>query len=350
MRGDRRRDVLLALGVVLCVAAGCRERESAPLAPEPWRAWCAAHLRPDGRVVDDRQGGITHSEGQAYGMLLATAWRDEEAFERIRRWTFEHLAVRDDGLLAWRWEETVDGAGGRVTDRNNATDADLVAAWALARAAESFDRDELRDEARGLARAVRTRLLRETPYGPVLLPGAEGFEHDGVVTVNLSYWIWPAFDALRRLDPSPTWNAVERSGRMLLALARFGDDGLPADWIAIGPRGGLAPAERFPPRFGWDAIRIPLYLVWAGETTPERLRPFVAFWDRFDGAPPAWIDLVTGEIGGPAPPGFDGVRRLARCALVRCGAIVLPDRTGGGYYSETLLLLARVAAREDGPA
>lgn len=63
----------------------------------------------DGRVVRRDQGGDTVSEGQAYGMLIAVAVGDEKTFDQIWSWTKKNL-VRDDGLLAWRWDE------GRVVD------------------------------------------------------------------------------------------------------------------------------------------------------------------------------------------------------------------------------------------
>ena len=53
---------------------------------EPGGGW-AVHLRdPDGRVVDNVNGGISHPESQGYGMLLAIAAGDRDTFERI--WSF----------------------------------------------------------------------------------------------------------------------------------------------------------------------------------------------------------------------------------------------------------------------
>ena len=63
-----------------------------------WRDWKAAYLRGDGRVVDEENEGISHSEGQAYGLLLAQAWGDRAAFEQIEDWTRMNLAKRNDTL------------------------------------------------------------------------------------------------------------------------------------------------------------------------------------------------------------------------------------------------------------
>ena len=36
-----------------------------------WRAYLAKFVTPDGRVVDNANGGVSHSEGQGYGLLFA---------------------------------------------------------------------------------------------------------------------------------------------------------------------------------------------------------------------------------------------------------------------------------------
>ena len=41
--------------------------------PEAWRAYKAHFVTEAGRVVDTANKGISHSEGQGYGMLLAVA-------------------------------------------------------------------------------------------------------------------------------------------------------------------------------------------------------------------------------------------------------------------------------------
>ncbi len=71
-----------------------------------WRAYRERFVTPQGRVVDTGNGGISHSEGQGYGMLLAVAADDRATFERIWTWTRANLMVRDDQLLAWRWSRS----------------------------------------------------------------------------------------------------------------------------------------------------------------------------------------------------------------------------------------------------
>jgi endoglucanase len=304
---------------------------------QAWHDFAARFVTAAGRVVDSGQGGISHSEGQGIAMLAAAAQGDRERFDRLWRWTAQELQVREDRLLAWRWE-----AERGVTDRNNASDGDLLVAWALARAYQRWGDAAQRDAAAELARAIRTRLLRQTAFGPVLLPGREGFEPAEGPVVNLSYWVFPALRALAAVDPAPEWAALEASGLAILGAARFGRWQLPADWLQL--RGDkLVPAPGFPARFGYDAWRIPLYLHWAGLATPQRLAPFHEYWAHFDGARflAAWTLLSDDSVDSHgASPGMRAV-----VALVR-GQPMSPYGADGDYYSAALALAARLAARD----
>jgi endoglucanase len=237
--------------LLLCLGAGWT-----PLAQagDGWQEFQERFVAQDGRIVDTGQGGISHSEGQGAGMLFAEAAGDQVGFNRIWEWTRQHLQVRDDGLLAWRWT-TTEGA----TDRNNATDGDLLVAWALVRAHNRWQKPEYLRSALAIAQDLRKKAIRPSAFGPLVLPGLTGFERPDGMVINLSYWIFPALQALSHADPSPEWAALQQSGLALLGANRFGRWQLPADWVVIN-NDKLALAEGFPGRFGYDAIRIPLYL------------------------------------------------------------------------------------------
>src|SRR5487761_2690925 len=59
-----------------------------------WQDWSKRFVRPSGRVVDTGNHGISHSEGQGYGMLLAVAAGDRPAFDRLWAWTRANLQIR----------------------------------------------------------------------------------------------------------------------------------------------------------------------------------------------------------------------------------------------------------------
>lgn len=303
-----------------------------------YAAWKRAFLRPEGRVVDPDRKDITTSEGQGYGMILALAAGDRTWFDAMWTWTRQNLAVRKDALLAWRW---IPGQG--VTDDNDAADGDLLVAWALARASQT--RPELAAPARTLAQTLRDKLLRDTPWGTVLLPAVEGFDTPKGQVVNLSYWVFPALADLQRIDPSPQWQALRDSGLKLLSIARFGRWGLPPDWLLL-----VNPLEPDPSRswrYGYEAVRIPLYLAWAGLASADLLAPFRAFWGSFrcQGYLPAWTNFADDSIDSfGANPGMRAVRDWIKTG--RAPAVDLKTFVDAGYYSATLSALVQVAARQ----
>jgi endoglucanase len=309
-----------------------------------WEAFKKGFLEAEGRVVDTGQGRISHSEGQGFAMLLATHHDDREAFDRLWKWTKERLQVREDALLAWRWE-----AGRGVTDRNNASDGDLLVAWALLRAGERWKAPAYTDEGRKLAQEVRRKLLKRGTHGLVLLPGVDGFDKADGLVVNLSYWVFPAFADLNRADPAPEWEELAGNGLAMLQYAYFGRWALPPDWLKLSAP--VAPADRFPARFGFDAVRIPVYLLWSRRETPALLKPYREFWSAFDGARvlPAFTNLLDDSVDSRGAG--SGIRAIARAVADFPDARVerLPGLDAdGSYYQSVLLLLCKAALRERG--
>ena len=329
------------LPALILVAACCAFPARA--AEADWETFKQAFVHPEGRVVDTGQNRISHSEGQGFALLFAVHYRDRAAFERIWQWTRRNLQVRDDALLAWRWES------GAVTDRNNASDGDLLVAWALARAADAWQQPEYTVAARRIAQDVRQKLLRRASHGLVLLPGMEGFEKPEGLTINLSYWVFPAFPSLARVDPAPEWEELARSGIAILQYAYFGRWRLPPDWLRLAER--VVPGGPQPERFGFDAMRIPVYLVWSRRDSEVLLKPYRDFWGHFAAARelPAWTNLKDDSVDTHGASA--GVRAIAQLVAEhpRAGAERLPALDSQqSYYSAVLLLLTKMALRERG--
>jgi endoglucanase len=300
-------------------------------------------------MVDTGNQTTSHSEGQGFGMRLAIFFQDRAAFEQIWRWTRQHLYVRDDRLAAWRWQP---GAAEPIQDRNNASDGDLLIAWALSLAGRQWSEPGYIEAARSIASEIRQKLLRPTSQGLFLLPGITGFEREDGLIVNPSYWVFPALRDLARLEPeAQEWPALTAAGLSLLENARFGRWRLPPDWVRWKERFELP--EDFKGRFGYDAIRVPLYLIWGGYSTVSRLQPFVDFWDSVGNSSvvPDWVDLSTDTVNThDAPVGIKAVMALTRFVLrgqrepVFLGLPPISDDTD--YYSASLVLLVRIAATE----
>jgi endoglucanase len=214
------------------------------LSPQQWQPWRDRFVTTDGRIVDDANNNISHSEGQGYGLLLAVLALDRAAFTKIWSFTKTQQLLRDDGLVAWRWDPA---ASPHVGDANNASDGDILIAYALALAGESWNSPELTAAAQDLAEAIGRVLVKRVDDRIVLMPAAKGFgpseRPDGPV-VNLSYWIFEALPVLAKLAPDTDWGALADSGRDLVLASRFGP-GPVAGELDFHPCGRAGARARF---------------------------------------------------------------------------------------------------------
>lgn len=336
---------LLALVCGACIS-------SAPVSDAEWGLYKQLYINPEGRVIDTGNVDVSHSEGQGIGLLLAAHNKDRVAFDKIWKWTRGNLQTRTDKLFTWKWVP-ITARGSAAADSNNATDGDLFIAWALYRAGRQWNETSYLGAAREISRDIRAKLLRDSPHGLLLLPGEQGFVKEGQFTVNLSYWMFPALQDLNRLDPAPEWGQLIESGLKLLQTGRFGRWQLPSDWLRLGEKPELAPD--FKPRFGYDAIRIPLYLIWAKLDNPDNLKPFKDFWGYFKSSPfiPAWSNLNDDSVDSyNAFPGIQAIISLANLPgsnraenHKNLRPKLSPDQA---YYSASLLFLTKMAALESG--
>jgi endo-1,4-beta-D-glucanase Y len=303
------------------------------LRAEDWAAYRDRFVMADGRVVDDANGAISHSEGQGYGLLLAFSAGDRGAFERIFDFTRNQMLIRDDGLAAWKWDPK---ASPHIVDVNDASDGDILIAYALGLAGKAWDEPRYTAAATSLADAIGKHLLKRINGRIVLLPGVQGFappdRPQGTMVVNPSYWVYEAFPVLKELAPQHPWDELASAGAELAASARFGSAALPADWVEITAT-GLRPAEGFPAVFGYNAIRIPLYMVRAGITGP--------FLDPYAGpGAPAVVELTTGGKTDPLnDPGYRMIGALVDCTRGEAVPAELLTFAPTLYYPSTLHLL-----------
>ncbi|AWK88298.1 endoglucanase [Azospirillum thermophilum] len=342
-----RRQAMAAAGLLaalpLAAPAPARAR---PFGPADWHDYARRFLTADGRIVDTGNKGVSHSEGQGYGMLLAVAADDRAAFDRLWEWTRRTLMVRDDGLVAWRWQPE-----GGVSDRNNASDGDILIAWALLRAADRWKADAYRTAAAAIVKALAAGVVAEQAGMTVLLPGRDGFRKPNGLILNPSYWVFPALRAFAALPDGGVWNRVLDSGLVLLAKARFGGYQLPPDWLLLDAKGGVALADGFRKQYGYDAVRVPLYLAWDGFRDPYYFRPFAALAAKYgSGALPATVSLPGGTTAQvPASVGMMAVYRLAAAVAGGGPAVTVPPPAADeDYYSTTLLHLSALAAQSLG--
>ena len=304
---------------------------------EEWQSYLTAFVSAEGRVIDTGNGNISHSEGQGYGLILAALAEDRVGFERILSFTKSDLLVREDGLAAWRWEPDADP---HVTDTNNATDGDMLIAYGLLLAGETWGDAAYLEQATSMAQTIGRSMIVLADGLPAILPGSAGFagsdETGNQPILNPSYWVYEILPQFTRLDPAINWAEVGTTGLELLNRASKTPAGIPGDWVVMGA-GALGPAPNFPAEFGYNGIRIPLYLMRAG-IDPVYLDPFRA---KASSAGLFKIDLATGNAIEPiSEPGYRLIQASMEC--IATGQVVPEDVRAfqpTSYYAATLQLL-----------
>ena len=316
-----------------------------------WQMYLASYVTPSGRVIDNGNGGISHSEGQGYAMLIAVRAGDKRSFDRLWSWTKTNLRVRGDDLFAWAWDP---GARPNVSDLNDASDGNILIAWALLDAASLWGIEPYRRDAQKIIEAVAHRNVVMTRFGATLLPASRGFSaadraQDGPV-VNLSYWVFPALARFAEIDKTVGWHGVIASGLELLQSARFGPLALPSDWISLS-NDRLKPAFGFPSVFGYDAIRIPLYLAWGRPQDHRRIAIFEHALTQPPFVPPAVVDLSTGTAAERfGEEGYAAIGTALRCILhdIPANRAFLSVKKEL-YYPTTLHILSLLALNDIRP-
>src|SRR6267378_228247 len=335
------RMMVLILALLAAFRTTSATAGPATLLADGWRQYKDRFVTSEGRVVDNANGGISHSEGQGYAMLIAERLDDLPTFEAIWQWTQNNLLVRGDGLAAWRWSPQAP----HVADHNNATDGDLLLAWALAEASDRWHVSEYRQSARKIVEGLAANVVTSSRFGPILLPASTGFaakDQPDAPVVNLSYWIFPAFKHLRAVSDAIDWDALTATGKTLIGLSRFGPRRLPSNWISLAPA-QPEPAHSFPAVFGYDAVRIPFYLAWGEPADRDLLKQFL----------PLDLSVIDVKTASPSEklsdPDYGAIAGLVECVGSHAPAQWKAFH-GEFYYPTSLYLLTLIAADEVGEA
>ncbi|WP_437614796.1 glycosyl hydrolase family 8 [Erwinia sp. V71] len=309
------------------------------MAADGWSSYKSRYLASDGRIRDTGNNNVSHTEGQGYAMLLAVANDDRQTFDRLWQWTNAHLSNSQNGLFYWRYNPA---ASDPVVDRNNASDGDVLIAWALLRGGQKWNVAEYLQQSDKIQRAIVSHNVITFAGRTIMLPGAQGFNKNSYVIINPSYFLFAAWQDFADRSHLQVWSKlIEDSFDLLGEMGNFGSSGLPLDWVALNADGSLAPAIAWPPRFSYDAIRIPLYIWWY-DPQSLRLAPFQRFWSNYSRLQtPAWINVSSNEA---APYNMAG-GLLAVRDLTMGDTGQLSDQLDAkeDYYSASLRLLVWTA-------
>lgn len=339
-----------AAALSLCVLSGIAHATSASayegsVTPTEWDTFATAFMRPDGRVVDTANGGISHSESQGYGLMLAWMAGDREDFARIWTFTQQELRIRDDGLFAWKWAE---GDRPRVKDINNASDGDILIAYALEAAGTSWGDARYRQAAQEIRAVLKLSMFENTRAGMLLLPGAEGFTPDTGVIVNPSYWVQEAFTLFADVEDDDFWTRAKNGLEPLLRAQAETGIVLSPEWMSVTRSGDVERAPDLDAGFGYNALRVPLYAVRGGGKRDVLMARVVE-----QVTTPAGDLLILNAEGGVKEtlrdPGYKALATLVRCAILKQPEGAIPAFTSTDYYPSVLHLLSLSAARVKAP-
>ncbi|RUO44275.1 hypothetical protein CWE15_03650 [Aliidiomarina taiwanensis] len=330
-------------------------------------------LAEGGRVIDySSPASISTSEGQAYGMWFALLANDPERFQRMLSWANANLAAGGlgDRLPSWLWGQSEPDAAGEtqwhVLDENAATDADVWMAYSLLLAAQRWQKPHFA----ALGKRLSARILEQSSVvvagQRVLLPGPQGFTHEGYIVVNPSYFSFTLFRGLAELTGDERWQQVYASSvEILQQVARLPGASIP-DWLALDMNLQIASPELLQERHqqltaagDYDAIRAYLWLSWEKQwysATP----PLEAFLGPYHFAarhnyPAVEMNPLTGAGSGRGGVGFTAIllpylqqlsqpqaplqARLFEDFKQRLLAFE-PEEYKGNYYDTMLLMFA----------
>ena len=330
--------LLRASVMMIVMLLGCVQTA---VAADGWNGFKSRFMTSDGRIQDTGNNNVSHTEGQGYAMLMAVLYNDRSGFDSLWRWTQQHLKDPQSGLFYWKYNPA---ATDPVADKNNASDGDVLIAWALLKAGQKWQNNAYLQASDRIQKAIIAHDVVTFGGHTVMLPGSQGFNKTSYVVLNPSYFLFPAWRDFAARSHLKVWNNLIDSGMDLLSKMRFGQAGLPTDWVALNADGTVAPATAWPPRFSYDAIRVPLYVYWYDPQSLQ-LVPFQHFWLRFSRAQtPAWIDVLNNN---KAPYTMAG-GLLAVRDLTLNETSYLSDKVDEkeDYFSSSLQLLAWLAFKD----
>jgi endoglucanase len=259
------------------------------------------------------------------------------------------LGREESGLYSWKYQL---GSANPVYDKNNATDGDILVAWALLKAAAKWESEEYFTRAKQIIAAIKSQCVRDYEGYKLLLPGYIGFDHsedeEGAkyMVINPCYYIYAAFKEFYKATNDETWNTLITDGERLaadfLSYINPAEKILP-DWFIIENGGTFNWDPNHTRQAGWDAIRCPMYSYWYNNN-----HAWVRLWKDWYAtkgtltSTPAGIDIVSSGIADQmysAYPGFTAVYNLIK------NNTATAKTSNVSYYLDSLEILCWLAYR-----
>lgn len=311
-----KRFVLIVTLVMFSVTGGCKDSSW-----QLWHSYSARFIDPaTGRVFDPNGDQHTTSEGQAYALFFALTANDRATFNRVLAWTQFNLAQGDlaTHLPSWLWGKNKSDQWA-ILDANSAADADTWIAYSLLEAGRIWNSPGDTNMGRAMLSLIAKSEVANLPgFGPMLLPGASGFQYGNTWTLNPSYLPMFLFERFAAIDPAGPWRQIALGiPRLLQQSARHG---YAMDWVKYFPGDGFYPAVKPDPAAqvisttdapcgSYDAIRVYLWtgMLDRGDATRASVLnaiPAMSIYLATHNAPPEKVDEEGIPDGKDGPIGF----------------------------------------------
>ena len=147
------------------------------------------------------------------------------------------------------------------------------------------------------------------------------------------------------------WAELTKSGKALVQASQSFAAALPSDWLALDvEKHTITSATGFDDAFGYNGIRIPLYLAMTGPKSRKMLRASFEQWFSLEG-PLKTVGANDRSLRDTlSDAGYEAIRSLYKCATA---STPFPAETltslDVNYYPATLQMLAIIAARQSYP-
>lgn len=333
----------IIFSITLCETVHAQDMQSL------WERYKSTFIQHNGRIIDKWQNSISHSEGQGYGMLNSVMYDDKATFDKIWQWTKNNMQIRKDSLFVWSWGKRHNIDEWEVIDYNNAADGDILIAYALVKASVKWNNENYKTDALKIIESIRKNLFINWDNRTFILPAYYGFNKEDRLRINPSYLIFSAYKSFSEVDDKPFWEKIYKDSLYLIEKCYFGKFKLPPDWIVLNKTGEISIDEEKGAFFGYEAIRVILYLSWEKNPRfPDGVNEILKIYEKL-GYIPLFADLMKNTISlDDANAGFYAV--YARAAE-KTGNKILSQKLfkeaarksaaeKDNYYSLSLVLLA----------
>ena len=282
-----------------------------------WTDYKSAYYNSSSGYILDSSQNAAHSESTGYGLMFAVASGDRTSFDLTLNWANTNLYNSEKGLYCWRY--LIEGSD-HTPDKNNATDGDILIAWALIKAAIKWQNQAYLDKAKTLISNIKTYNIKSYEGYTFLLPGWTGYDHSEeekykYVVINPSYYIYGALRDFYLVTQDEIWNTlITDSNRITTAFMEniAPNEKIMPDWFTIEEGGTFNWDPNHTRQSGWDAIRCPMYAYWysADHSWVKLWKDWYATKGNTLSSIPAGIDIVSSGIADAMYSNYTGFKAV----------------------------------------